>query len=187
MVIVVDWSTFGFTILTSSVVGAVVSSVFSEWLKRNDYKRDYYKKIIDKRIATYERLATVITNVGLKATYFITNEEKEIYVCFESLSNLQKINEDLVMALSDVHWYSPRTYKKLRDINCIFAGVLDRAYKDRLKGKQWNDNDFREAGLGEHYKVKEALLEINDLSIKDRMKIDRVKEFFKEQKEELKK
>lgn len=86
-----DWSTLGFTILTSSVVGAVVSSLFSEWLKRNDYKRDYYKKIIDKRIATYERLATVITNVGLKATYFITNEEKEIYVCFESLSNLQKI------------------------------------------------------------------------------------------------
>ncbi len=54
MVILVDWSSLIFAILTSSVIGAIVSNLFSEWQKRNEYKRDYYKKIIDKRMKAYE-------------------------------------------------------------------------------------------------------------------------------------
>ena len=74
-----DWSTLVVAILTSSVVGAVVSSLFSEWQKRNDYKRDYYKKIIDKRLNAYEKLEAFIGMMDIEIEYELECFEAEAY------------------------------------------------------------------------------------------------------------
>lgn len=88
-------------------------------------------------------------------------------------------------ALSEVHWYSPQIYQKLVELNGMIAGVLDREYKDKLQGKIWGDNDFRKIGVEEYCEFKKVLSEIKTLSIEDRMNLDKVEEFFGEQKEQI--
>lgn len=173
-------SEFWQAIIGSAVVSTIISNGFLWWHKKNDYK-----KIIDKRMAAYENLAGVVARTGLRSMYSITNEVKEIYVCFESLSSLQRTNEDIMEALSEVHWYSPQIYQKLVELNGMIAGVLDREYKDKLQGKIWGDNDFRKIGVEEYCEFKKVLSEIKTLSIEDRMNLDKVEEFFGEQKEQI--
>ena len=178
-------SEFWQAIVGSAVISTIISNLCLWWHKKNDYKRDYYKKIIDKRMAAYENLAGVVARTGLRSMYSITNEVKEIYVCFESLSSLQRTNEDIMEALSEVHWYSPQIYQKFVELNGMIAGVLDREYKDKLQGKIWGDNDFRKIGVEEYCEFKKVLSEIKTLSIEDRMNLDKVEEFFGEQKEQI--
>lgn len=181
-----DWSTLVVAILTSSVVGAVVSSLFSEWQKRNDYKRDYYKKIIDKRIDAYEKMAKVLGRIGTKAYYSIDGENKEIYVCFENYESLECANSELISILNEVQWISPQTYKELWRLNDVIASVFDRVLEDSKEGKVWTPGDFRDAGLNEFENIKNFLIVVNNARLKDMAKLDKVEEFFKEQKCNLK-
>ncbi|RGW46186.1 hypothetical protein, partial [Megamonas funiformis] len=44
------------TAFGGAALGALITGGFSIWLNRKNYKRDYYKKIIDKRIEAYQEL-----------------------------------------------------------------------------------------------------------------------------------
>lgn len=122
-----DWSTLVVAILTSSVVGAVVSSLFSEWQKRNDYKRDYYKKIIDKRLNAYEKLESFIGE--LEIVREILNPESGespgqgnlIHDCFFKKENLNTAIEECIVVLKGSQWFSKIITQELLEINNILA------------------------------------------------------------------
>lgn len=44
------------TILTSSLISSALTSFVNWYIQRNNYKNDYYKKLLDKRIEAYEMI-----------------------------------------------------------------------------------------------------------------------------------
>lgn len=56
-------SEFWQAIVGSAVISTIISNLCLWWHKKNDYKRDYYKKIIDKRIEAYEELEEFVFNI----------------------------------------------------------------------------------------------------------------------------
>lgn len=181
-----DWEQFIVNVLTSSAVGVIANKLFSEWQKRKDYKRDYYKKIIDKRMNAYENMAKVLGNIGTKAVYHVNGKDKEIYVCFDSYKSLDRANTEMMSVLNDIQWISPETYKNLYQLNNIIATVADEAYHSSRSGKEWDMNDYRKAGVEKFESVKKLLVSVNNKRFNDISNLDDVEKFFKEQKAQLK-
>lgn len=173
--------------IITAIISAIITNLCLWWHKKTDYKRDYYKKIIDKRMNAYEKIAEAITKVGTKSVYVINGEKKEIFICFESFTKLDEVNKLLISAIKELHWISPKTNKALWKLNNIIAEVLDEASVDSSKKKKWTDDDFKKKGIELHKKLRNALSEVNISSINDRMCLDDVKGFFKEQKEQMSK
>jgi hypothetical protein len=107
-----DLTTIITAIITSSVLAAILTKVFDYFFNRMNYKRDYYKKIIDKRLEAYEILNKVLyethgtimdSNVKFNRIY---DEPKEYYLFVSSLEEATKIRI----------WYSVKTALNLIEL-----------------------------------------------------------------------
>lgn len=76
-------SEFWQAIVGSAVISTIISNLCLWWHKKNDYKRDYYKKIIDKRIEAYEELEEFVFNIDKMIYCFVAEPPFLIYSCFE--------------------------------------------------------------------------------------------------------
>lgn len=127
MVNVLDWEQFIVNVLTSSAVGVIANKLFSEWQKRKDYKRDYYKKIIDKRMNAYEKLQNYVMKLAVSKqildvhTSKISESNKNIYECFCKESDIDKALCDTIEIASYSPWFSYEIIDGLYSINKILA------------------------------------------------------------------
>lgn len=173
----------------SAVITAIISAIITNlclwWHKKADYKRDYYKKIIDKRMNAYDKLAIVIADICIKTHYAGEPESGEVYVCFNNFEKLSNANERLVILLGEMNWFSPEIFGEIKSLNNIFANVLDNISKDYINGKEWSFLDYLEAEKNVHSFIEETISKIKKISINDRMRLDDVEGFFKEQKEQI--
>lgn len=55
-----QWITIAVSVISSGLLSAVVAGLYSLRAKRNDYVNDYYKIVIQRRIAAYEALERLI-------------------------------------------------------------------------------------------------------------------------------
>jgi len=65
--------------LGGAMLGALLSGFYNLRAKRNEYVNDYYKKVIDRRLAAYERLEDLI--LSLK-TVVLDEDAKPYHVLF---------------------------------------------------------------------------------------------------------
>lgn len=133
----------------------------------------------------YDKLAVVIANVGIKAHYMIDDKEQEIYICFENYEALNKANIDLTRVLGEVQWLSKIIYIELSKLNDVIAKVLDKVYKAQIEEQVWDDIDCQRIGIDKYQQVNALINKIKILSINDRMRLDDVEGFFKEQTEQI--
>jgi len=90
-------------ILTSSVIAAIVSAIISAIvslkLKQIDYKNDYYKEIISKRLNAYQFLENQIA--VLKSTVLDDSDRKPYHMIFSyGEKKLNKFQDNLFLAMS---------------------------------------------------------------------------------------
>lgn len=173
--------------IVTAIISAIVTNVCLWWHKKTDYKREYYKKIIDKRITAYEKLAEVIADIGIKTHYAGDVESGEVYICFSNFKKLDNANKKLVVLLGEVNWFSSEIFSEIRNLNNILANVLDNVSKDYLNGKKWTFINYLEAENNVHSIMEKTIFRIKKLSIDDRMHLDDVEGFFKKQKEQINK
>lgn len=88
----------------ASIIGALLTIYFNLRGKKIDYKRDYYKKIIDKRINAYEKLYNIISN---GAIFDIANDES---FCgfFVNVDKFHKYHTKLIELHKDLFWFSEK-------------------------------------------------------------------------------
>ena len=124
-----DWGDIAKIALTSGISAALVSSGANYFLKKQDYKRDYYKKIIDKRLKAYEELENFMGTFCLKQE--ISNplrvendaESFEVLSCFTEENGLKKANDDILKVLKYSLWFSNEICDNLRKINSMVCEV----------------------------------------------------------------
>ena len=124
-----EWGDFLKIALTSSLFSAVVTTGANYYFKKQDYKRDYYKKIIDKRLKAYEELETFMGGFCLKHEVYNPildkNEVKsfEVLHCFTYEDGLKKANTDLLEVLKHSLWFSDEISENLSKINAFVCEV----------------------------------------------------------------
>ena len=124
-----DWGDIAKIALTSGISAALVTSGANYFLKKQDYKRDYYKKIIEKRLKAYEELETFMGGFCLKHEVYNPvvdkNEVKsfEVLRCFTEDDGLKKANANILEVLKYSLWFSDGISENLFKINAVVCEV----------------------------------------------------------------
>ncbi|MDY3338743.1 hypothetical protein PG279_06075 [Riemerella anatipestifer] len=103
----------------SGIISAIVSYIISVRLKNIDYKNEYYKKILDKRLDAYQYLenqiavmkTTVMDDEDGKAYHFVLGKGREGVVEF---------HRNLLLAMSYSLWINDKTVKVMEELNQCF-------------------------------------------------------------------
>lgn len=113
--------------LIMAIVSAIITNICMWWHKKTDYKRDYYKKIIDKRMNAYEKLQNYIMKLAVSKqildihTSKISESNKNIYECFCKESDIDKALCDTIEIASYSPWFSYEIIDGLYSINKILS------------------------------------------------------------------
>ncbi len=103
--------------LISGVLGAFIAGQYSLRAKRNDYVNDYYKMVLTKRVAAYEKLEELI--VGL-STSVLDKDNRPHHWLFTEVDPWSKAFKLLLDTTSQSLWLSDELFAKTRDLNYLF-------------------------------------------------------------------
>jgi hypothetical protein len=163
------------TILTSTLLAASVSALVSILLKDKEYRNDYYKKVIDKRITAVEA-AEAITSVFMLLQGFDT-PMRDCHVYYVDELDSNKLSNVIDKASAYNFWYSGETLVAVRKLTMVAFPVEAEARK--LKAKGASKRELQEFASTHHEEVSEAVLAVGNSLAADMSTLYDVKRFFK--------
>ncbi|TYZ05751.1 hypothetical protein FY528_21010 [Hymenobacter lutimineralis] len=112
-------------ILTSSVISAIISALISAYVslraKDIDYKHNYYKEIINKRLAAYQFLETQIS--VLKSTV-LDDDQKAFHLIFAyGREKFMEFQQNLTLAMAYSIWIEEETVEAMQELNDVFFSI----------------------------------------------------------------
>jgi len=112
-------------ILTSSLIAgilsAIVSAIVSIKLKNLDYKNEYYKKILEKRLEAYKFLETQISVLKTSA---IDEDGKAYHIIFSyGYDQFREFQQNLFAAMAYSLWINKGTIDQMEKLNEIFFKI----------------------------------------------------------------
>jgi hypothetical protein len=127
-------------ILTSTVIATFLSSainaVVGHYAKQRDFKNDYYKTIIQRRIQAYEQVEALV--VKLK-TSILDKDDKLYHFLF---SDEEGKLDTYLNSYADIHphqlWMSETLFEKLRELQDIMF-----AYKEDTSIVEFGKQNYR--------------------------------------------
>ena len=110
------------TTVLSGIISAVVSYFVSVFLKEREYKNDYFKKVIDKRLTTYQYVENVIAEFKYNKT---RGDDRLFHIVFSDPPTFTNFYEQSVrVAIKNKIWLSADTATYLNALNDILLSSL---------------------------------------------------------------
>lgn len=132
-------------ILTSTFVAGIVSALVSYFisikLKKLDFKNEYYKEILKKRLVAYQYIESQLA--VLKTVVLDKNDNKPYHMMF-SYSDVEffDFQKNMIMAISFSLWIDDETTENLEKLNELFYNL-----NLKTEGK----SNFELTNLGKKY------------------------------------
>jgi hypothetical protein len=115
-------------VLTSSVLAAGLTSGVNYYLQRNNFKNDYYKKVIDYRIKAYEQIWELLNQFPFD--YALDDEIEEYF--YDAVGN--KSFDHILSLLADLtnngYWLTDEMRKALRNYYYEIGSLVDEDEPD---------------------------------------------------------
>lgn len=109
-------------VLASTVFSGIISALISYFvtirLKNMDYKNEYFKKILDKRLNAYQYLETQIA--VMKTTIMDEDGNAYHYIFNNGKNGVIEFHKNLILAMSYSLWINDKTVKIMEDLNQHF-------------------------------------------------------------------
>ena len=113
------------TIISSSAIATVVSllgtHIINYYSKKADFKHEYFKLVIKKRLEAYEQLEFLIA--ALKTSALADEDQKPYHICFFSSENYSDYTAHLRLANSHNLWLNGIVSDSLSDLTSIFNQI----------------------------------------------------------------
>jgi hypothetical protein len=139
-------------------------------IKEVDYKNDYYKKVIEKRVKAIESLEKMLS-LFLTSTR-ISGSDNKFHSCFEESDIENKFSIAIDEIVSYNIWYSNETASKLRKFSTSVLLIIDSA-------SRVNEKDKRGFFVREHFDLNNKVVELQKSMALDMYKLYEVDAFFK--------
>jgi hypothetical protein len=129
--------------LIAGIVSAFVSYFISIRLKKIDFKNEYYKEILKKRLVSYQYIESQLA--VLKTVVLDEKDNKPYHTMFSYGSeNFFEFQKNLFLAMSYSLWIDDETTNKLEDLNELFYNLNiktnDKTNKEIIEiGKKYYD------------------------------------------------
>jgi len=130
-----------FSTLIAGCVSALVSYFISVRLKKLDFRNDYYKEILKKRLASYEYIEMQLA--VLKSVVLDEDDGKAYHVMFSYGENqFFDYQKNLLMSISMSMWIDEETNENLEKLNDLFYNlnlkVSDKSTEEMIEiGKKY--------------------------------------------------
>ncbi|WPP52165.1 hypothetical protein [Catalinimonas niigatensis] len=115
-------------LLTSTVIAgilsAIVSAIVSIKLKDQDYRHEYFKKILDKRLEAYHFIETQIA--GMKSSVLDENARAYHLIFAYGKDKFYEYQHNLFVALSYSMWINDRTVVHMEKLDELFFNISRR-------------------------------------------------------------
>ncbi len=162
-------------IISSSLLSSVLTVIASWLIHRSDYKNDYYKKILDKRLEAYEQLNKV---VGELSKFTFLDGNNVIHSICLSEHNFKNYINSSTSINNLTFWYEEATSLKLTELNMF---LIDEIY-EKLNNNSSLDSQYK--SLGRFYKEELSKFnkDIQELMNKDLKTLHNLTSFFNKNK-----
>lgn len=159
--------------VSSSVLAAILTSVFNLIIQNRNYKRDYYKKIIEKRIDAQEQIIKLSTE--LKIMVHLDNGK----LCNSVFTNGEShFDEFIILLASTVNqsfWLSEQLGEILLNLNISLLEEI--RYKIQSKNKVERDNEIELLGIKNLEKFRGYRKQLERQILIDFADMDKVRSF----------
>ncbi|MCL3780959.1 hypothetical protein EMN47_11250 [Prolixibacteraceae bacterium JC049] len=135
------------TVITSSVFAGIISAVVSYFttlrLKKYDFKTEYYKEILKKRLNAYQYIEN---QIGVLKAVVMGDDKRPFHMMFsEGETKFLEYQQNLLVAISFSLWIDETTVKELEKLNNLFFNINNHVHnKDVEKMEE----------IGKHYYQK---------------------------------
>ena len=146
------------TAFGGAALGALITGGFSIWLNRKNYKRDYYEKIIDKRIEAYQELNNFLNYMRIYNYVQLDGKNKIIQKAFISEDEYNTVLDKLKSIHESTIWLSKDLADMFYDFSNLLIYIKDYIYNEDYKIKYWlsenNKDDLLKKVEEEKEKIK---------------------------------
>lgn len=146
------------TAFGGAALGVLITGGFSIWLNRKNYKRDYYKKIIDKRIEAYQELNNFLNYMRIYNYVQLDGKNKIIQKAFISEDEYNTVLDKLKSIHESTIWLSKDLADMFYDFSNLLIYIKDYIYNEDYKIKYWlsenNKDDLLKKVEEEKEKIK---------------------------------
>lgn len=151
------------------LVSAFVAYITSVVVQRNNFKFDYYKTVLNKRIEAYQYIDTQLMQLRTMA---INEDNKPYHIIFDGNGkSFFEFQDKLSQAAVRSIWFSEDMVKAASKMSGLFLEISDHISGDAnnniLIGKQYFD------------KIKKAQREVSKILVKDTGNLHDIKCFLK--------
>jgi|GEM_PF-1954288 len=102
------------TLLTGALGGVLIKGAFDIFLKQQEYKNSYHKMVLDKRLAAYEVINTLLGT--LKISIFGNEDERTYHNIFHDQSVFVEFLVPLSKTMEHELWLSDETKNRLHNL-----------------------------------------------------------------------
>ena len=143
---------------SSSIIATFLSAIINQYFKKIEFRNDYYKIIIQKRIEAYENIEAQIQI--LKVSILDESDGKSYHRIFYSDEYFNELTSPLLKANSNSLWINKKTNEKLIQLLHIFNKV-------RFENK----DDLTEAGKKYYWEIAYLRDDLENLVRNDLLKL----------------
>lgn len=160
-------------VFSSSVISAILSSFFNWKIHNSNYKKDYYKKLLDKRLDAYENLNS-ITN---RLSDIVYTEKGVIHGLFCGTLGFDNFTLELKKIMDKSFWLDDITSHKLTELGAFLFNNVS-GYIDDSLAEEILENKYIELGIQHFEKIQEFKLELKYHMNKELKSLHKIDSFF---------
>ncbi|WP_034043985.1 hypothetical protein [Wocania ichthyoenteri] len=160
-------------ILTSSVFSAILTSFFNWKLHNSNYKKDYYKKLLDKRLNAYEdlnRFINILSNI-------VYTEKGMIHGLFCGSVGFNHISSELRKTQEKSFWLDDITGHKLTELSVFLFNNVSGKIDDSLPEEVTREK-YYELGIEHYQKIEEFKGTLKFFMNNELKRLYKVEDFF---------
>jgi hypothetical protein len=162
-------------ILTSSLLAAIFTKLFDYWFAVINYKRDYYKKIIEERLKAYQLVNSTLNQIT--TTYNdLADPSKRYYGFFLNKYEFWNNWDRWFTLQPNILWYSIELRNHIQEYVQLF---IEYTVKHNITRESLEDDVYINMGIELFHKVEDKRTELLSLINQDLLKIHDVKSFLK--------
>lgn len=126
-------------IISSSVISAILTSYFNWRLHNSNYKKDYYKKLLDKRLDAYENLNILVK----KLSEVVYTDKGMVHGLFCGKLGFGYFKTELHNTMNKNFWLDDITQHKLTELSAFLfndvSGHIDDSWPEEVQNEKYID------------------------------------------------
>ena len=162
-------------IISSSVLSAALTSAFNMRIQNLNYKRDYYKMIIERRVEAQEQIIKLSNE--MKIMVHLNNGTLCNRICATGEKYFSNFVILVAASVNQSFWLSEELGDILISLNIFLLQEID--YKMANSSESEKNKLLESLGVKNHEKIRELRKQIDKQLLYDFSKMDKVRCFIK--------